>query len=109
MVLGLDMRFLGRKWGRKNKGKSKGNRINSFAPFGFASSLCRAVARFAAIQTGMKPRSVPGRKSNSPVAGGGFRSAHRKVRDGWGTRAVVAREERQRQKQIPFGMTTRKA
>jgi hypothetical protein len=35
----------------------------------------------------------------------GLHPTHRKVRDGWGTRAVglLAEENKQRQKQIPFG------
>jgi hypothetical protein len=31
VVWGLDMRFLGRKWQKKNKSKNKGNKINRFA------------------------------------------------------------------------------
>jgi hypothetical protein len=35
--------------------------------------------------------------------GDGLHPTHRKLRDGWGTRFVVAGRRRQKQQQIPFG------
>jgi hypothetical protein len=45
MVWGLDMRFLGGKREKKNKGRSKGNEISRFAP---STAL--------GLRSGVKPR-----------------------------------------------------
>jgi hypothetical protein len=59
-----------------------------------------------------KPRSNPEGEGNGNGSdcwvGDGLHPTHRKC-DGWGTRFVVAGEERRRQQQIPFGDDNKKS
>jgi hypothetical protein len=46
MAVGLDMRFLGRKWQKKNRDKIKGNKIKDFRSTPLTQGRAVAAARF---------------------------------------------------------------